>query len=262
MRVAFLTNRTARVSLPVFQRLVESDEVNLVHAFFYDTVAEGRNSPREILANMGVAGVGRKFGEAVASRLRVRVGKWLGANRVSAKAPFECAVMTGLPHTTISDVNDPSTINFIREMELDVLLVCVCKNILRREVLSLPNMMFVNIHPSLLPKYRGPTPTFWMLYHGERETGVTFHVMTQKIDEGRILAQRSLLLDRNKTETRIETEVFQLAATVVEDVLRNLDADEPQRLTQEDQVKAAYYTYPTHTQRRELRKRLSQSQLN
>ena len=263
MRVAFLTNRTARVNLPVFQRLVASDELELVHAFFYDTVSEGQKSPREIIANMGVTRVFRKVGESIASRWRIGVGKWLGSESVRVKAPYELALIAGLPHSTISNVNDPTNIAALRQMKLDVLLVCVCKNILRSEVLSLPDIRFVNIHPSLLPKYRGPAPTFWMLYHGESETGVTFHVMTRRIDDGRILAQRSLPLNRKKSEVQIETEVFQLAATVLEDVMRNLDADDETRHTsQTDHGKSSYYTFPTPAERRQLRKKLLQVQPN
>ena len=262
LRVAFLTNRTARASLPVFERLIECDEFDFIHAFFYDTVSDARKSPLQIIANMGVVGVCRKVGEAVASQFRTRIGKWFGADRVASASPYELAVIAEVPHSTITNVNDPNIIEVLRQMDLDVLLVCVCKNILRQEVLSLPGIRFVNLHPSLLPKYRGPTPTFWMLYHGERETGFTFHLMTRRIDEGRILAQRALPLDRKQSELRIETGVFRQAAAVLEDVLRNIDVDDDRCARQDHPGESSYYTFPTPAQRRQLRRKLLHGQSN
>jgi methionyl-tRNA formyltransferase len=257
MRIAFVTNKTAIVNMPVFERLVYGDNIDLAHTFFYDTVSESRTSPLNVITQFGFRRVVKKAFEAVRSSVRARLGKLLRLTSIQAKSPYELAVIRGLPHSTISDVNQPETIEFLRELNPDVVLVCVCKDILRQDVLSLPNTTFVNVHPSLLPRYRGPAPTFWMLYHGERETGVTFHLMTTKIDEGQILAQLSLPIDRRKSEVQIETEVFKLAATVVKDVLQNLDSGIAQSSSHRDGRESSYYSYPTQAQRRELKQSLT-----
>ena len=257
MRIAFLTNKTARVNMPVYESLIRGGDVVLTHTFFYDTVSAGRGSPLTIIAQFGLGRVAAKACQAVASGLRRQLGKRLGAKWIRAKSPYELAVIQDLPHSTISDMNQPQTINFLQSLNVDVLLVCVCKNILRRKLLSTPNKRFVNIHPSLLPRYRGPTPTFWMLYHGESKTGVTFHLMTPKIDNGKILAQLSLPLDRGKTEFQIEYEVFQLAGTIVNEVLQNLESSQIQAVSQIEDQEASYYTFPTQTQRRELKRKLA-----
>ena len=257
MRIAFLTNKTAIVSMPVFEELLRLNEVVLTHTFFYDTISVGRNSPMAVLSQFGFRRMASKVIEALASNLRRRVGKRLRAKWLQARSPFELAVINDLPHSTITNMNAPDTIAFLRGLNVDVLLVCVCKNILSRELLSMPNVKFVNIHASLLPRYRGPTPTFWMLYHGEKETGVTFHLMTSKIDDGMILAQRSMPLDHHQSEFQIEQEVFKLAATLVGDVLRGLSAGQQQEMSHSSQRETSYHTFPTSIQRRELKRSLA-----
>jgi methionyl-tRNA formyltransferase len=73
----------------------------------------------------------------------------------------------------------------------DLIIVATFKQILKEEVIKLPKLGVVNFHPSLLPKYRGPSPTNAVLLNNERMTGVTVHYMTKDIDEGDILLQRS-----------------------------------------------------------------------
>lgn len=257
MRIAFLTNKTAVVSMPVFEKLVWGNDVVLAHTFFYDTISVGRGSPLAVLSQFGFRRIASKVFEALASNLRRRLGKRLRTKWLRARSPFELAVINNLPHSTITNMNDPATIAFLRGLNVDVLLVCVCKNILSREVLSMPNVKFVNIHASLLPRYRGPTPTFWMLYHGEQETGVTFHWMTPRIDDGLILAQQSMALDHHQSEFQIEQKVFQLAATLVDDILRNLGSGHLHRASLAPQMKSSYHTFPTSIQRKELKRNLA-----
>ena len=78
MRIAFLTNKTAVVSTPVFERLVEGADVVLAHTFFYDTISSSRRSPLTIISQLGFRRVAAKAIEAIASSLRRQMGKRLG----------------------------------------------------------------------------------------------------------------------------------------------------------------------------------------
>lgn len=80
----------------------------------------------------------------------------------------------------------------LREYSPDLIVVATFKQILRDNVLDLPELGVVNFHPSLLPKYRGPSPTHSALLNGDENTGVTVHFITEQIDEGNILLQRSI----------------------------------------------------------------------
>ncbi len=252
MRIAFLTNKTTSVNLPLFEHLVGSKDHQLAHTFFYDTVSESCQSPLAVIARLGARRVAVKMWQTVTGAARTGLGKFLGTHCTQLRSPYELAVAHKLPHSVIKDMNDPETIGFLSDLDVDVLIVCVCKNILRKQVLSLPGISYVNIHPSLLPKYRGPAPTFWMLYNREKVTGITFHLMTTRIDEGPILAQASMPLDLSMSESQIEGELFKVAATVLGDVLQNLHENTPPNTLSVQQTDASYYTFPTPRQRREL----------
>ena len=74
----------------------------------------------------------------------------------------------------------------------DVFIVAAYAKILPKEILEIPRLGTIGVHPSLLPKYRGASPIQTALLHGERETGVTLYLMDEKVDHGPVFAARKL----------------------------------------------------------------------
>ena len=171
---------------------------------------------------------------------------------LESRYSHEFAIAERLPFSVVSDMNDPAVSCALQALDVDILLVCVCKNILKRDVLGVPKLAAINIHPSLLPKYRGPVPTFWMLLNGEQTTGATFHVMTPQIDDGDIISQFELPLDSTKSEQQIEANVFCVAAAKVEGILHEF-ATGVTKLVPQSPERATYFSYPTPQQRRQVR---------
>jgi methionyl-tRNA formyltransferase len=93
---------------------------------------------------------------------------------------------------TGENVNNESTRAFLAESKIDYIIVASFDQIIKRETLNIPGLGIINFHPSLLPKYRGPSPISWSLINGERKTGITIHELTEKIDAGKVLYQESL----------------------------------------------------------------------
>ena len=246
MKVALLTNTTATTSYPVFKRLLAEDAIELVHTFFYDTVAESRKNPLQTIAKFGIRGVLSK----IAGLLLDKIGGLLGGAE-SSKTAYEYARSADVPHSVITNINDPVHRSLISE--LDVLVVCNCKNILKQPLLSTPRTRFINLHSSLLPAYRGPTPIFWAMYHGESETGMTIHEMTAKIDVGRILAQHAVPLDYSKSVDELADELYTMSADMLIDVLHGNSPPDPVV----ENCRSSYYTFPTAEERREFKRRVA-----
>ena len=80
-------------------------------------------------------------------------------------------------------------IDQIDDFSPDIFFSIYYRNILPKRLLEVPRSGAVNVHPSLLPKYRGPVPTAWALLNGEKEFGVTLHLIDEGVDTGDILAQ-------------------------------------------------------------------------
>jgi len=88
-----------------------------------------------------------------------------------------------------SSINSDKFKNEILNLNADVLLVGTWGEKVNNDVINLPVIGTINVHPSLLPKYRGPNPYLQTIWHREKYSGVTFHLMTDKYDAGGILAQ-------------------------------------------------------------------------
>jgi methionyl-tRNA formyltransferase len=87
---------------------------------------------------------------------------------------------------------DSNLIRWIKEKSPDVIAVFRMPFLLKKEIFSIPKYGSMNIHPSLLPKYRGPNPWFWVYYNMEQESGVTVHLINEKEDSGDIVFQQKI----------------------------------------------------------------------
>lgn len=104
-----------------------------------------------------------------------------------------------LPVYTPSSPNPPAFMDLIRKLAPDLIFSFYYRRLLSRELLAIPRLGGINLHGSLLPKYRGRSPVNWALVNGENETGVTLHYMVEKADAGDIIAQRSVPIDMEDT---------------------------------------------------------------
>jgi methionyl-tRNA formyltransferase len=108
--------------------------------------------------------------------------------KVTALPVKEAASRAGLPVFQPETLKDPAFLDQVRTLQPDCLVV-VAFRILPRELFALPRLGSFNVHPSLLPRGRGPAPIRWTLIRGETETGVSIIHLTETVDGGGILAQ-------------------------------------------------------------------------
>ena len=101
----------------------------------------------------------------------------------------------------------------------DLALVFAYKNIIPQEILALPKYGFFNIHPSLLPKYRGPSPIAYPLIRGDATTGVTIIKMDEKIDHGPIISQQPIAISPFDRRPDLENKLTLLAYQMVRKII-------------------------------------------
>jgi methionyl-tRNA formyltransferase len=110
----------------------------------------------------------------------------------------------------------------LRAFQPDLLVVAAYGQILSRDVLAVPPLGGINVHASLLPKYRGAAPVAWAIYHGETRTGVTIIKMSVHLDAGDILAQEAIAIEPEETAGELEARLAvmggRLAAQVIEQI--------------------------------------------
>ncbi|MBV7696549.1 methionyl-tRNA formyltransferase [Streptomyces sp. TRM70350] len=104
-----------------------------------------------------------------------------------------------IPVLRPTDVNSDESVQAIRELAADYFIVMNYQQILHEELIGVPAVAPINFHTSLLPKYAGLAPHFWMAKYGERDTGVTAHLISPRIDAGPVIAQRAITMTGDET---------------------------------------------------------------
>ncbi len=113
--------------------------------------------------------------------------------------------------------------NEILRLNADIILVGTWGEKLKKEIIDLPTIATVNVHPSMLPKYRGPNPYLQTILHRETKSGITFHLMNEEFDKGAILSQKEIKILPNDTGKELkERTVFQ-ARLMCAEVLKKLE---------------------------------------
>lgn len=107
----------------------------------------------------------------------------------------------------------------LQEFKPDVAIVVAYGKIIPPEALAIPRFGFVNLHPSLLPKHRGPSPIQTAIANGDAETGVTLMLLDAEVDHGPILAQEHVPLSPTATRSSLERELASLGASLLERTL-------------------------------------------
>ncbi|MCD6500736.1 methionyl-tRNA formyltransferase [bacterium] len=103
----------------------------------------------------------------------------------------------------------------IENLKPDLGIVAAYGKILPKDILNIPKFGFLNVHPSLLPKYRGPSPIRSVILENEEETGVTIILMDEKMDHGPILKQKGLKLRGEETFEKLTKDLAELGSTLL-----------------------------------------------
>jgi methionyl-tRNA formyltransferase len=131
-----------------------------------------------------------------------------------------------VPVYALSSVRSIALQTLLQDLAPDVVCVACFPWRIPAALLTIPTHGFVNLHPSLLPAYRGPAPLFWQLRAGARQSGVTLHRMNAKFDQGAILAQQPLTLPIGANSAELDQRHAALAATLLTDYLQRLATGE------------------------------------
>ncbi len=166
-----------------------------------------------------------------------------GRGRVPTPPPVKVeAGQLGLPVWQPERIRDEAAVARLRETEPDVIVVAAYGKILPQAILDIPRLGCVNVHASLLPKYRGAAPVQWALYRGERETGVSIMRMEAGLDTGPVLLARAVPVGPDDDAPGLTMKLAQVGAEALVEALRRLDAGEVEPRRQDDA--AATYAPP------------------
>ena len=148
-----------------------------------------------------------------------------------------------LPEIYAKGVNTKQFKKALLKLNPDIILVGSWGERISKDIYNIPKIASINAHPSLLPKYRGPNPYFWVIKNQEQTTGVSFHLIDDDYDTGAILAQEEIKIFPSDTGKTLKDRTVLTARGVVCELLKDLSEDIIIPLTQSEE-KSTYYSHP------------------
>jgi methionyl-tRNA formyltransferase len=152
------------------------------------------------------------------------VGQQRGSSRLARHGMKELAQQRGVPVFQPESINTPEGVARLKELAPDLLVVAAYGQILSKDVLATARLGGINVHASLLPKYRGAAPIAWAIYHGETETGVTIIHMNPALDAGDMVAQERVDIGPQETAGKLEARLAPLGVKLALQVVDRMAA--------------------------------------
>jgi len=147
-----------------------------------------------------------------------------GRGRKPRPTPVACwAQDHSVPFIETEDVNAPAIINKVAVQEPDLIVVVAFGQKIGEQLIKLPPKGIINVHASLLPKYRGAAPINWVIINGESETGISIITVAEKMDAGDVLAQVKTSIAANETAGELHDRLAKLAAPLLLDTVDKIE---------------------------------------
>ena len=148
----------------------------------------------------------------------------------------ELALKHGIPVFQPVKMRDGQALAILQELKPDLAVVVAYGKILPKEILEVPPLGCVNVHASLLPKYRGAGPIQWSVINGEKETGVTTMYMAEGLDTGDMILKASTSIGEQETSGQLHDRLSVLGAECLSETLRQIEAGTAPRTHQDDSL--------------------------
>lgn len=137
------------------------------------------------------------------------------------------------------NIAEPSSLGYFKSLSADLFVVVAFGQILAKSVLGIPGLYSINLHASLLPKYRGAAPINRAIMNGERKTGLSIIRMNEKMDAGDIILQRRLEVEKEDTSETLQRKLSSLGAILLLDAIRFI-GEERVKFKKQDEKKATF----------------------
>lgn len=148
----------------------------------------------------------------------------------------ECALSHGLEVFQPTKIRDTENIEYLRQFDADIFIVAAFGQILPKSILDMPKYGCVNVHASLLPKYRGASPIQWAVINGDEISGVTTMKMDVGVDTGDMIAKRELRLSENETGGSLFDKLADLGAKLCVETMDLIATDKATYTPQNSEV--------------------------
>ncbi len=146
-------------------------------------------------------------------------------NNLIYKRLYNYCYSNSISFNRLNDFRDNNLLETLSYADLDLIVVCHFQKILQKELIQIPKRGSINLHPSLLPLYRGMSPQHWPIINGDLETGITIHFIDEEVDTGDIIVQRKLPIGRDVYVHELQNEMKKNYSTIVIEAIDHIQND-------------------------------------
>lgn len=240
MKIVILTNSNNFAANYILARLPENKDIEIVG------IVQATNKVwkyvKRIVLISGILISLRFLALIVIMRIFGFLKKKFWTKRKTFEAE-EIAEKYKIPYFNVKNINSEESVAIIKKLKPDLIISNYFEQILKRKILNIPIKGVINIHPGLLPMYRGTYAYFWKLVNKEKKAGVTIHFVTRAVDKGKILAQKSFEIAKGDTVVDLLGKGAKLGSKLLDKVLRKIKEGKAP-CTKMAKEKGKYYTFP------------------
>ncbi|MCF6212563.1 MAG: methionyl-tRNA formyltransferase [Flavobacteriaceae bacterium] len=135
-------------------------------------------------------------------------------NNVHSRLELVCN-KHNIKFSRVDDVNSIRVQKYLQNLNPDLIVVCHFQKVLKKNIIKIPSKGCINLHPSLLPYYRGMSPQHWPIINGDNETGITVHFINEGIDTGDIILQQKVEIKPNMYVFDLQIEMLKIYKEIV-----------------------------------------------
>ncbi|MCE1227553.1 MAG: methionyl-tRNA formyltransferase [Geobacteraceae bacterium] len=196
----------------------------------------------------GVTGFGNAALRALVGTESIEFAALICNKRPSKPFPYyvcDCihdeARALGVPFFEGLILKDRKSVEIIRELKPDLIVVSSYFQMITQEILDLPRLGTINFHPSLLPAYRGATPTVWTILNGEKRTGMTAHfIENEEYDQGRIITQKEIEICPEETDGSLRMRLSMMLDELVPEAINLVMSNRREDFAMQDEHLATF----------------------
>jgi len=230
-------------------RLVDMAEIDVVAVVKAQPLSLSRHGKLRVKRHL--QRVGWRFGwllfyQRIVQALGYALSLLIPGLRKRLLPAWKIARERNIPVHRCNNINEAATIEFIQACEPDLLVSAYFSQILQPDVIQLPRLGVLNVHPGWLPTYRGAMSYFWVLHNRSDRGGVTVHWIDEGVDTGQILARRSFPIRANATQETVLTLTAVIGARLLRRIIRRLQNGQPAAIpaVESAESQASYYPMP------------------
>ncbi len=145
-----------------------------------------------------------------------------------------------IPQIKLQTANSEDFKKLLLKLNVDLIIVGTWKERINSDIFNIPKIGTVNVHPSLLPKYRGPNPYMQTILHGEQLSGITIHLMDKNYDTGAILKQEKIPILKKDTSKELRLRTVTKARELIRDLIIDLNTTIITPIKQNENISSYY----------------------